>query len=971
MRYSTSKHIRPTRMTLEDGLSASLDTSADAELADIELAGGPELIPTDPLFSNQWHLHNTTPGQLDLNITSVWDDYTGAGIRVAVIDNGFDRFHDDYDANFNYALDYDYINNDFAADASGTQNHGTAVMGIIGAEQGNGIGGVGIAWNADLVGFQGFGIDTSYGDDNILDAAGLGDGIGNTNGNVLANGSDVISMSGGLGSTVFLNTTNITNAQNALETIAEDGRGGLGTIFVKSSGNSRAGAGSTAREEGTADGYDTVRHSINVAAVEATGVVTSYSTPGANVLVSAFAPDNDVFQPGITTTDRTGVDGYNTAASPTGDYTSTFNGTSAAAPQVAGVVALMLEANDQLGWRDVQQILAYSARHAGSAVGTSATGSEQATQTNGSSWYWNAADNWNGGGLHFSNDYGYGVVDALAAVRLAETWDLQSTSANETEIVKDMDGAGVTTAITDNTSVDFTQSITTDVYVQHVRVEISFSTTFLADLEVFLTSADGTRVQLIADTGDSADFNGRWTFGTTAFLGESSAGSWTVSVGDDAGGDATETTDVDLKIYGSAVNPNDALFVFTNEFSDYDGVAGHSTSFSGGSTGVDTINVAAVTSASTIDLKSNTGTIDGVAITNSHIQVVYGGDGGDTIIGDGFSTELHGGRGNDRITSGSANEMLFGDAGNDDFILDAPGAVGNDSFRGGVGHDELVIKAVGTYDLSASAVQFSGVEEIRFDSGGAGSTLILYAQEIDNADELRNVIIDGFDGGGTDEVQIVMGSYSTLDISGWTFQDWNNTEKEVVVITGDTSSETVVGSVQADEIFGNDGLDNLRGGTGKDFLSGGTGDDLLRGDGGKDILKGGQGDDIVKGGTGADDLYGGVGRDTQTGGLGNDIFRFKTLAESRVGSGMFDKIKDFSQADDLVHIKKVDAIAGGINDSFTFIGTTGYSGTAGELRYKQVGSITKVLGDVDGDGLSDFKIEFNGLIAFTADDFIL
>ena len=57
-----------------------------------------------------------------------------------------------------------------------------------------------------------------------------------------------------------------------------------------------------------------------------------------------------------------------------------------------------------------------SARHVGSAVGGGIAGAERYA------WGWNGADTWNGGGQHFSNDYGYGLVDALAAVRLAETW---------------------------------------------------------------------------------------------------------------------------------------------------------------------------------------------------------------------------------------------------------------------------------------------------------------------------------------------------------------------------------------------------------------------------------------------------------------------------------------------------------------------------------------------------------------------
>jgi subtilisin family serine protease len=82
-----------------------------------------------------------------------------------------------------------------------------------------------------------------------------------------------------------------------------------------------------------------------------------------------------------------------------------MNGTSFSSPVVSGVAALMLDANPGLGWRDVQEILAATAGRTGSPAG----------------WSFNGADNWNGGGMHVSHDYGFGLVDAYAAVRVAES----------------------------------------------------------------------------------------------------------------------------------------------------------------------------------------------------------------------------------------------------------------------------------------------------------------------------------------------------------------------------------------------------------------------------------------------------------------------------------------------------------------------------------------------------------------------
>src|SRR6185437_1692059 len=93
------------------------------------------------------------------------------------------------------------------------------------------------------------------------------------------------------------------------------------------------------------------------------------------------------------------------------------------------VIALMLQANPDLGFRDVQEILALTARN---------------SDPGNASWQTNGAHDWNGGGMHFSEDYGFGLVDATAAVRLAESWIKQSTYADmSSETVAHTDNAAI------------------------------------------------------------------------------------------------------------------------------------------------------------------------------------------------------------------------------------------------------------------------------------------------------------------------------------------------------------------------------------------------------------------------------------------------------------------------------------------------------------------------------------------------
>lgn len=93
-----------------------------------------EFAPADPLYSSQWHLSNSGAGLLDINVETAWDDYTGAGIQVTVFDNGFDYLHADLAGNYLTAIDYDYTSGDFdAAPTLSSDNHGTSVIGIVGA----------------------------------------------------------------------------------------------------------------------------------------------------------------------------------------------------------------------------------------------------------------------------------------------------------------------------------------------------------------------------------------------------------------------------------------------------------------------------------------------------------------------------------------------------------------------------------------------------------------------------------------------------------------------------------------------------------------------------------------------------------------------------------------------------------------------------------------------------------------------
>jgi len=131
-------------------------------------------------------------------------------------------------------------------------------------------------------------------------------------------------------------------------------------------------------------------------------------------------------------------------------------------------------------------------------------------------------------------------------------------------------------------------------------------------------------------------------------------------------------------------------------------------------------------------------------------------------------------------------------------------------------------------------------------------------------------------------------------------------------------------------------------------------------------------DDSLFGGEGDDVLIGGPGRDFLSGGAGADQFRF---APGDIVGGtvaLADVVSDFRQAEgDVIDLGAIDAIAGGSDDAFRFIGTAGFSGTGGELRTVQHDRYLLLEGDIIPDGIADFAIRFDGLTSLSVSSIIV
>jgi hypothetical protein len=171
--------------------------------------------------------------------------------------------------------------------------------------------------------------------------------------------------------------------------------------------------------------------------------------------------------------------------------------------------------------------------------------------------------------------------------------------------------------------------------------------------------------------------------------------------------------------------------------------------------------------------------------------------------------------------------------------------------------------------------------------------------------------------------------------------------------------------------IGTTGNDTLAGGSGDDFLDGRDGNDMLNGNKGNDILLGGAGDDILVGHVGDDVLRGGTGVDVMSGGKGADMFVFDD-AETGATLATADMIVGFdATAGDVINLSLVDAIGGGSDDAFVFLGNAAFSGTAGELRSEIVGTTTVISGDTNGDTVADLVIILDSPEVLAASAFML
>lgn len=539
----------------------------------------------DPLAKDAWHLENRGQSSFSYAFAIAGEDskihevhalgITGKRVRIAVSDDGLDKDHPDLKNNElagehrNYTLPSPYIG--APTPLTSQDAHGTAVTGLIAAIKGNTIGSFGVAPDAKFAGFQY--LNSSQTEALFFDQ--------------LKGNFDIFNYSYGSRGCIITDLYSA-NYRTLLFKGVTERRNQLGSIYIKAAGNAfqdtltRCGASGAGNQKywGNAnfEAEQTLPYIMVVGAINARGARASYSTPGANLWISAAGGEDGVKAPAMITTDLQGCSkGWSSttyasslfekgdhAYNKNCDYVHTMNGTSSATPVVSGVVALLLEANPLLSWRDIKHIIAKTADrvdfNSNNLMIHPQSNLNLAGHIYDQKWTQNQAKN------YFSNWYGFGRINAKAAVEMAQN-NYTPLSAYIEEVAQTVilnppltipsgnnnNAAGISDTLNYSSPINKIESVELEVELEHH---------FIGDLGIELTSPGGTvsRLTLINSwgldylKGNNLASQRKLQLLSNAFYEEGSTGPWTIKVIDGSSDNTQEglLKSWSLKIHGRA-----------------------------------------------------------------------------------------------------------------------------------------------------------------------------------------------------------------------------------------------------------------------------------------------------------------------------------------------------------------------------------------------------------------------------------
>ncbi|RMI97943.1 hypothetical protein CDV36_016167 [Fusarium kuroshium] len=490
----------------------TVDVTARDQAVEYQATLMKKLEIADPIFTEQWHLFNPVQLGHDVNVTGLWlDGITGQNVTVAVVDDGLDMNSDDLKPNYFAAGSWDFNDNDpVPAPELDDDRHGTRCAGEVAAAR-NDVCGVGVAYDSKVAGLrilsklisdadEAEALMYKYDDNHIYSCSWGPSDDGQT-----MEAPDVV-------------------IRRAMLKAIQEGRGGLGSIYVFASGNG-AGAGDNCNF----DGYTNSIYSITVGAVDRTGQHPYYSEEcSAQLVVTYSSGSGDA----IHTTDVGKNNCY-----------KAHGGTSAAAPLAAGIFALVLQVRPDLTWRDLQYLAMDTALP---IEGDEANQQDTAI------------------GKKFSHTFGYGKIDSWALVEKARDWELVKPQTwffspwihVKKAIPEGRDGLSVTFEVTKDMLKDANVA-----RLEHVTVTMNVEHQRRGDLSVDLISPENVVSHLAVSRERDAKAEGYvdWTFMSVVHWGESGVGKWTIIVRDTEKNQFKgKFIDWRLKLWGEAIDADKA-----------------------------------------------------------------------------------------------------------------------------------------------------------------------------------------------------------------------------------------------------------------------------------------------------------------------------------------------------------------------------------------------------------------------------
>ncbi|KAH8905964.1 pheromone processing endoprotease KexB [Coniochaeta sp. PMI_546] len=464
----------------------------------------------DPIFHQQWHLFNPVQVGHDVNVTDVWlQGITGKNATVAIVDDGLDMYSDDLKDNYYAAGSYDF--NDKGPEPRprlSDDKHGTRCAGEVSAVR-NDVCGVGVAYDSKIAGLRILSKLITDADEAVAM-------------NYDFQHNQIYSCSWGPPDDGRSMDAPGVLIRRAMLNAVQNGRGGLGSIYVFASGN-----GAANDDNCNFDGYTNSIYSITVGAVDRKGEHPYYSEKcSASLVVTYSSGGGDA----IHTTDV----GQNACYDQHG-------GTSAAAPLAAGIFALVLQVRPDLSWRDMQ----YLAMDTAVPIQTDREGEWQTTTI----------------GKKYSHTFAYGKIDSYGIVEAAKTWKNVKPQAwfyspwihvNQ-EIPQGDQGLTVSFEVTADMLKDANLE-----RLEHVTVTMNVEHTRRGDLSVDLISPNKivSHLSVTRRLDNTEAGYDDWTFMSVVHWGESGVGTWTIIVKDTKVNEHSgKFVDWHLKLWGESIDP--------------------------------------------------------------------------------------------------------------------------------------------------------------------------------------------------------------------------------------------------------------------------------------------------------------------------------------------------------------------------------------------------------------------------------